>query len=50
MKITKLWKVVLAVTLVVWGLLLLDIITFSSAPDIVGIGAIAAGVLLLIDK
>jgi hypothetical protein len=49
-KISKLWRVVLAATLIVWGLLLLDVLTFSSASDIVGIGAIAAGVLLLLDK
>ena len=50
MKIGKLWKVVLAATLIVWGLLLLDVLTFSSASDIVGIGGIASGVLLLLDK
>ena len=50
MKISKLWRVVLAATLIVWGLLLLDILTFSSASDIVGIGGIASGVLLLLDK
>lgn len=48
MKISKLWKVVLAITLMAWGLVLLDVVSFSS--DILGIGAIAAGVLLLIDK
>ncbi len=50
MKISKLWRVVLAATLIVWGLLLLDVLTFSSASDIVGIGGIASGVLLLLDK
>ena len=33
-----------------WGLLLLDIVTFSSASDIVGIGSLASAVLLLLDK
>jgi hypothetical protein len=42
--------VLLAATLIVWGLLLLDVLTFSSASDLVGIGAIASGVLLLLDK
>ena len=50
MKISRLWKLVLAATLIVWGLLLLDVLTFSSASDIVGIGSIASGVLLLLDK
>ncbi len=50
MKISKLWRVVLAATLILWGLLLLDVLTFSSASDIIGIGGIASGVLLLLDK
>ena len=50
MKISKLWRVVLAATLILWGLLLLDVVTFSSASDIIGIGGIASGVLLLLDK
>ena len=40
----------LAATLILWGLLLLDVVTFSSASDIIGIGGIASGVLLLLDK
>ena len=50
MKISKLWRVVLAATLILWGLLLLDVVTYSSASDIIGIGGIASGVLLLLDK
>ncbi len=50
MKISKLWKVVLAATLILWGLLLLDVLSFSSSGDIMGIGGIASGVLLLLDK
>ncbi|MEE8496972.1 MAG: hypothetical protein V3S62_00380 [Acidimicrobiia bacterium] len=50
MKISKLWRVVLAATLILWGLLSLDVVTFSSASDIIGIGSIASGVLLLLDK
>jgi len=50
MKISKLWMVILAATLGVYGLLLLDILDFSSAGDIVGIGMIASAVLLLLDK
>lgn len=49
-KISKLWMVLLAATMIVWGLQLLDVLTFSSGSDIVGIGAIASGVLLLLDK
>lgn len=50
MKIAKLWKVVLAATLGLYGLFLLDVLDFSSGMDIVGIGMIASAVLLLIDK
>ncbi len=50
MKISKLWRVVLAATLALWGLSLLDILTFSSASDLVGIGAVASAVLILIDR
>ena len=50
MKISKLWRVVLAATLILWGLQLLDVLTFSGASDIIGIGGVASGVLLLLDK
>lgn len=50
MSFSKLWKVVLAVTLLIWGLGLLDILTFDSQGDILGIGAIASAVLLILDK
>jgi hypothetical protein len=50
MKISKLWMVVLAATLGVYGLYILDILDFSSLRDIVGIGMIASAVLLLLDK
>lgn len=50
MKFSKLWMVVLAATMALLGLWYLDIIDFSSAPDLIGIGAIASAVLLLLDK
>lgn len=50
MKITKIWMVVLAATLALWGLGLLDILTFDNQGDILGIGAIASAVLLILDK
>lgn len=50
MKFSKIWMVVLAATLALWGLLLLDVIDWSSLPDILGIGAIASAVLLILDK
>ncbi len=50
MKISKLWRVALAVTLILWGLLLLDVVTFSGASDIIGIGGVVSGVLLLLDQ
>lgn len=50
MRISKMWMVVLAITLALWGLLLLEVLDFSSATDIIGVGAIASAVLLLLDK
>jgi hypothetical protein len=50
MKISRLWHAVLALVLVFWGLLSLDWVSFRNAGDVLGIGAIVAGVLLLIDK
>jgi uncharacterized membrane protein HdeD (DUF308 family) len=47
---SKLWHVVLAVTLIFWGLVSLDWISFNNAGDVLGIAAIVSGVLLLIDK
>jgi hypothetical protein len=49
-KVSKIWMVVLAATLAIWGLGLLDIVTFDKQGDILGIGAIASAVLLLLDK
>jgi len=42
--------VALAVTMGLLGLWYLDVIDFSSAPDLIGIGAIASAVLLILDK
>lgn len=50
MKISKIWMVVLAVTLAILGLWYLDVIDWSSAPDMIGIGALASAVLLVLDK
>jgi hypothetical protein len=45
-----LWRVALAVFLILFGLLWMDILSFSNSDTILGIVAIAAGVLILIDK
>ncbi len=50
MKMDKLWHVVLAVTLIFWGLVSLDWVSFKNAADVFGIAAIVSGLLLLIDK
>lgn len=50
MKISKVWMVVLAATLALLGLWYLDIIDFNSTPELIGIGALASAVLLLLDK
>lgn len=44
------WRVVLAVFLILWGLVSADILTFDNSGTILGIIAIAAGVLILVDK
>lgn len=48
MKFNVLWRIVLAAFLILWGLVLMDVISIDST--ILGIIAIAAGVLVLIDK
>lgn len=50
MKVQRIWHVVLAAVLILWGLILLDWVSFSNSSDFLGIGAIVAAVLLLIDK
>jgi uncharacterized membrane protein HdeD (DUF308 family) len=50
LKFAKFWYLALAIVLIFWGVILLDWITVSSASDILGIGAIVTGVLILIDK
>ena len=50
MKFSSLWKIVLAVWLVLFGVFTMGWIEMSSSGDVIGIGAIIAGVLLLLDK
>jgi hypothetical protein len=49
-RISKFWMVVLAATLALYGLFLLDVLDFSSGIDVIGIGMIASAVLLLLDR
>jgi len=49
-KFSKLWMIVLAVWLVLFGVFTMGWVEMSSAGDILGIGAIIAGVLLALDK
>ena len=46
----KLWMVSLAAVLVWWGLMLLSILDFSSADEILAIGAFVTAFFLIIDK
>lgn len=46
----KFWYLALAIVLIFWGVILLDWITLDNSSDILGIGAIVTGVLILIDK
>ena len=50
MKFKKIWHLALGLVLIYWGAVELDWITFDNARDILGIGAIVTGVLVLIDK
>lgn len=45
-----LWRVALAVFLILTGLLSMDILSFDNSGTILGIIAIAAGVLVLLEK
>ena len=46
----KIWMILLAVFLVVYGLLLISNIRFEGQNLIVGVLAIAAGILLVFDR
>ena len=50
MKFSKIWHLALGIVLIFWGALLMDWISFDNAYDILGIGSIVTGVLVLIDK
>lgn len=50
MKFSKIWHLALGLVLIFWGAMLMDWISFSNASDVLGIGAIVTGVLVLIDK
>jgi hypothetical protein len=44
------WHQALAIVLVYWALMLLDIFTFNGADTILAIGALATAALVLLDK
>jgi hypothetical protein len=46
----KIWNKALAAVLIYWGLVLLEAFTFSNAGKILGVGALIAAALILIDK
>ena len=50
MKFSPLWKVVLGIWLVLLGVIWMGWLEFDNSTDILGIGAIITGVLVLIDK
>lgn len=50
MRLSPIWKVVLAAWFIVWGVLELGWVTFSNSGDVLAIGAIVVGVLLILDK
>lgn len=50
MKFAKFWYLALGILLVFWGAVLMGWLEFDNSGDILGIGAIVTGVLVLIDK
>jgi len=49
-KFSKIWHLALGIVLIFWGAWLMTWLDFDNASDILGIGAIVTGVLVLIDK
>jgi uncharacterized membrane protein HdeD (DUF308 family) len=50
MSVKRIWMAVLAIVLILWGLILLDWVSFDNSNDVLGIGAIIAGILLVLDR
>jgi hypothetical protein len=50
MKLGKVWQLVLAIWLIVLGVIWMDWVSFDNSTDVLGIGAIATGVLALLNK
>ncbi|MBI5156972.1 MAG: hypothetical protein HZA58_03030 [Acidimicrobiia bacterium] len=50
MKFSKIWQLVLAIWLILLGVIWMDWVSFDNSTDVLGIGAIVTGVLVLIDK
>lgn len=48
MRFAKLWQVVLGITLILWALMLLDILSLGDV--VLGIGALISGILLMINR
>ncbi len=46
----KFWQQALAIVLVFWALVLLGVVTFDGADNILAVGALATATLLVIDK
>ncbi|MCJ7726207.1 MAG: hypothetical protein MUP76_07455 [Acidimicrobiia bacterium] len=46
----KFWQQALAIVLIYWALMLLEVFTFSGAGKILAVGALATTALLLLDK
>ncbi|MDP2622217.1 MAG: hypothetical protein Q8Q29_00230 [Actinomycetota bacterium] len=50
MKFGKFWYLALGIWLILFGAIALDWISFDNSSDILGIGAIITGVLVLLDR
>ena len=50
MKFSKIWHIALGILLVFWGAVTMGWLEFDNASDVIGIGSVVTGVLVLIDK
>lgn len=50
MNFSPIWRIVLAAWFILWGVLGMEWITFDNSQNVLAIGAIAVGVLVLLDR
>lgn len=50
MNFSPIWRIVLAAWFIVWGVLGMGWVTFDNSVEVLAIGAIVVGVLLVLDR